>query len=98
MWYDGKITEERYQAIRAIVAEKKMRVTCKDFCVYEIELIINETPFSDADRKMARLKYINKLTYEEILDEVDYYSVNTVKNHIKRISLDLRTTCNKLFI
>lgn len=98
MWYNGKITEERFQALKELVADKKMKVTNKDFAVYEIELIIEQTPFSEKDRKIARLKYIDKLTNEDILDRVDYYSINTIKNHIKRISFELRTTCNKLFI
>lgn len=87
----------RESEIRKLVDNLGMKITSEYFCVSEIELIICETPLSDEDREFARAKYIRKMTNEKLLEHMNWGSLNTVIAHGKKVSIALKTTCQRIF-
>lgn len=67
-------------------------LTSDDFLASEIERIINETPLSERDKKIARLRYIEKKSEDEIADLL-LVDKKTVHNNISKISTLLKKTC-----
>lgn len=67
-------------------------LTSDDFLASEIERIINETPLSERDKKIARLRYIEKKSEDEIADLL-LVDKKTVHNNISKISVLLKKTC-----
>ena len=87
----------REREIKNLVEKLGMKISAEYFCVSEIELIIQETPLSDEDRRFARAKFIRKMTNEKLLDYMNWGSLNTVIAHSKKVSLALKTTCQRIF-
>lgn len=67
-----------------------------DFLTSEIERIIQETPLTDRDKKIAKLRYEEKKSEDEIADilQIDKKTVHT---NISKISTALRNTCRILY-
>lgn len=71
-------------------------LTSSDFLISEIERIIQETPLTDRDKKIARLRYEEKKSEDEIADilQIDKKTVHT---NISKISASLKKTCRMLY-
>ena len=67
-----------------------------DFLTSEIDRIIQETPLTDRDKKIAKLRYEEKKSEDEIADilQIDKKTVHT---NISKISTALRKTCRILY-
>ena len=71
-------------------------LTSDDFIASEIETIIQETPLSDRDKKIARLRYIEKKSEDEIA-EIIQIDKKTVHNNMSKISTSLKKTCSLIY-
>ncbi len=71
-------------------------LTSDDFIASEIEKIIQETPLSDRDKKIARLRYIEKKSEDEIA-EIIQIDKKTVHNNMSKISTSLKKTCSLIY-
>lgn len=71
-------------------------LTSSDFLISEIERIIQETPLTDRDKKIARLRYEEKKSEDEIADilQIDKKTVHT---NISKISASLKKICRMLY-
>lgn len=71
-------------------------LTSSDFLISELERIIQETPLTDRDKKIAKLRYEEKKSEDEIADilQIDKKTVHT---NISKISTALRKTCRILY-
>lgn len=97
MNFDGIISDARLEEIRLMLKEKGNNISFKDFAVYEIEIIIEQTPMSNENKEFAKAKYIKRLTHDELLDHMGWGSPNTVTKRTKKISNALKSTCRKIF-
>ena len=68
-----------------------------DFTVSQLEHIINETPMSEKDKKIAYKLFIERKTYDEIASECDIIDSRTIKNNRDRISFMLKSTAAKIY-
>lgn len=68
----------------------------KDFTTSEILNIIKETSLSDRDKEIARLRYI-ELKSEEDISYIIQVDKKTVHSNLPKISSELKRTCNKLY-
>ena len=91
------MNQARINLFAQLTEDAKMALTAQDFTVSEIKEIINETPLSVVEREIAYCRYVDCMTFEEIADRMNY-GVTTVKRHLPRISIKLKTTCTRLFL
>lgn len=66
----------------------------EDFTVTEMREIIAETILTDENRRIAELRYIKLLSYEQIAEKV-LIDKRTVQSRIKSINAKLNNTINK---
>lgn len=66
----------------------------EDFTVSEMREIIAETILTDENRRIAELRYIKLLSYEQIAEKV-LIDKRTVQSRIKSINAKLKNTINK---
>lgn len=66
----------------------------EDFTVSEMREIIAETILTDENRRIAELRYIKLLSYEQIAEKV-LIDKRTVQSRIKSINAKLNNTINK---
>jgi DNA-directed RNA polymerase specialized sigma24 family protein len=66
----------------------------EDFTVSEMREIIAETILTDENRRIAELRYIKLLSYEQISEKV-LIDKRTVQSRIKSINAKLNNTINK---
>lgn len=57
----------------------------------EIEEVISETPFTEAERKIAVMRYVERRTLSEIADAMSY-DVRTIQRKMSQISPKLCET------
>lgn len=75
-----------------------MKVLCfSDFTVSQLEHIINETPMSEMDKKIAYKLFIERKTYDDIAAECDIADSKTIKNNKDKISAMLKATAAKIY-
>ena len=77
--------------------EDKMKLTFDDFTVSEIRYIIEETVLTEADQKIAELRFIKQLSIERIA-EVMGYDKKTIFNHSNTIKEKLLKTIQKILL
>lgn len=90
------MNKQRYDLISELSNDAKMALTCQDFTISEIEELIQETPLTDIDRRIAKLKYIRRFTIEEISYEVGFHP-RTIQRHLSDISAAIKSTITKLY-
>lgn len=66
----------------------------EDFTVSEMREIIAETILTDENRRIAELRYIKLLSYEQIAEKV-LIDKRTVQSRIMSINAKLNNTINK---
>lgn len=71
-------------------------ITYKDFTTSEIIHIIEETSLSERDKEIARLRYIECKSEEEISYKL-MIDKKTVHSNLPKISSALKQTCKKLY-
>lgn len=98
MYFNGAISDSRLEEIKKCVKEKGMSISYRDFAVYEIKIIIDQTVLTDEERKIAELKYIRNKNNREIYFEMDWDSESACYSHIKHVSHQLKRCCNMIFI
>ena len=76
---------------------EKFDLSSKDFTVSEINEIINETVLNNDERIIAKEKYLNDKTIQEISDIVNL-SEKTVQRKIPIISKKLKSTIQKIVL
>ncbi len=97
MNFNGDITDDRLDELKEIIKNKGMKISFKDFAIYEIEIIINQTVLNDVDKEFAKLKYIKNMTNEKISERMGWSSPNTVISHCNKVSHSLKMTCQRIF-
>lgn len=76
------MTEKRRKFFEAMTEEEIRNLTHEDFTVSELNEIIEETPMSRLDRKIARCRYADRMT----IDEISESAMVERKTVIKRLS------------
>ncbi len=71
-------------------------LSSKDFLASEIETIIQETPLSERDKAIARYRYIEMKSEDDIANLL-LIDKKTVHSNIHKISPLLKATCKKLY-
>lgn len=89
--------EERINLFAQLSDDEKMALTSNDFTITEITEIINETALNKLDKNIAVMRYIKRMTYEEISYKLNR-DIRTIQKRIPNISIKLKETCVKLFI
>lgn len=91
------MNKQRYDLISELSNDAKMSLTYQDFTISEIEELIQETPLTDIDRRIAKLKYIRRFTIKEISYEVGLHP-RTIQRHLPDISVAIKSTITKLYL
>lgn len=68
-----------------------------DFTVSQIKQIIEESPMSLQDKKIAYKMFAERKTYETIAEECDISQPLTISNNKDRIKNILKQTCGKIY-
>lgn len=89
--------EERVNLFAKLSDDEKMALTSNDFTISEITEIINETALNKLDKNIAIMRYIKKMTFDEISIKLNR-DVRTIQKRLVNISIKLKSTCVKLFI
>lgn len=91
------MNDKRLKFFSKLTEDEKMKLESKDFTVSEICEIVAETPLRDEDKRIAKYRYIDCMTKEEIAEKTQL-DIKTVSSRLNSISLKLKITCTKLFI
>ena len=89
--------ETRFAHLCGLVQSKGMEISFRDFTCSEIRWLIDETPFSPTDRKVAVLRFVENRTYDDISGRMEWYSNTTTIKHCRFVSEALKRTCFKVF-
>lgn len=87
--------EERIAKFSKMSIEEIKNLKCYDFTVSELEEIILETPLTEQNRNIARLRYKDRMTYEQISETLGI-DKKTCINRLNKISNELKKTLIKL--
>lgn len=98
----AKINNSRFNELCNIVETGKLKDIRRNFNFLlflnsEIELLLLETPMTEENKRIAKLKFIHCLTDEAIADRLQLDKRTVIKRK-KLISECLINTCYKLFI
>ncbi len=102
MKFKAEISNSRFNELCKIVATGQVKDLRNNFNYMlflnsEIELLLLETPMSEENKRIAKLKFIHCLTDEAIADRLQLDKRTVIKRK-KLISECLINTCYKLFI
>lgn len=89
--------DERINFFANLTNDEKMALTSNDFTISEITEIINETALNKLDKNIAVMRYIKRMTFDEIANKLDR-DIKTIQKRIPNISIKLKQTCVKLFL